>query len=300
TLTPFSGLSFNLGLRGDYFSYTGKTSVSPRGSLALQLSNRIGFTAAAGLFRQNLPLLLLYRNEKNKELKEPKALQYSIGINHLLGDSVRLSIEAYRKEYSNFPVDPQRSSLCLLDDLFGFALFGDSPLSDAGKARSYGVEFVLQKKMKEKFYGMISASWFRSQYRDPAGQWRNRLFDNQYIFAVQGGYKPNSKWEFSVRWLIAGGMPYTPFDIEASETINSGIFQQTGINSERMPAYHSLNVRFDRRFYFKGSNMTAYLSIWNAYNNKNTASYYWNEIENKPDYSYQFSMLPVLGIEYEF
>ncbi|MCP4119482.1 MAG: TonB-dependent receptor, partial [Desulfobacteraceae bacterium] len=40
TLTPFSGLSFNLGLRGDYFSYTGKTSVSPRGSLALQLSNR--------------------------------------------------------------------------------------------------------------------------------------------------------------------------------------------------------------------------------------------------------------------
>lgn len=300
TLTPFSPLSVNLGLRADYFSYTGRTVVSPRGSLTLRLSDRTSVSAAAGIFRQNLPLLLLYRNETNKDLKETTALQYSIGVNHLFGESVRLSIEAYHKYYRNFPVDPRHPSLCLLDDLFGVSLFGDGPLSDAGSARSYGVEFVLQKKLKEKFYGMISGSWFRTQYRDLEGVWRNRVFDNRYIFAVQGGYKPHRKWEFSVRWVIAGGMPYTPFDIGASEAVSSGIFDPLRINAERMPAYHSLNVRFDRRFYFSGSNLTAYLSVWNAYNHKNTASYYWNEIENRPDFSYQFSILPVIGIEYEF
>ncbi|MCP4215932.1 MAG: TonB-dependent receptor [bacterium] len=300
TVNPFSRLSFNLGVRADYFSYTGRTSVSPRGSVTLKLSDRTSVSAAAGIFRQNLPLLLLYRNEKNKDLREPSAFQYSIGLNHLFGESVRLSIEAYHKSYRNFPVDPQRGSLCILDDLFGFSLFGDGALSDAGKARSYGVEFVLQKKLKEKFYGMVSGSWFRTQYRDLAGVWRNRVFDNQCIFALQGGYKPNRKWEFSVRWLIAGGMPYTPFDIAASERANSGIFDTSQINGKRMPAYHSLNVRLDRRFHFSGSNLTTYLSVWNAYNNKNTASYHWNEIENKPDYTYQFSLLPIIGIEYEF
>jgi len=300
TLALLSPLSINLGLRADYFSYTQRTVVSPRGSLTLQLSDQTSITAAVGIFRQNLPLLLLYRHEENRKLQEPMAYQYSLGFNHLLGGSVRLLVDAYYKDYRNFPVDPQRPSLCLLDELFGFSLYGDTPLTDAGKARSYGIEIVLQKKLKEKFYGMLSFSWFRTQYRDLEGEWRNREFDNRYIFAVQGGFKPSRNWEFSIRWMIAGGRPYTPFDIEASEAANSGIYDQDQINALRMPAYHSLNLRLDRRFYLSGSNITAYLSVWNAYNHDNTASYYWNEIENKSDFSYQFGILPVIGIEYKF
>lgn len=300
TLIPFSLLSLNLGMRADYFSHTGRTGFSPRSSLTLKLSDTTSLSAAAGIFRQNLPLLLLYRNEDNKDLFDPYSIQYSIGLNHLFGESTRLSVEVYHKSYRNFPIDPQSPSLCLLDDLFGFSFFGDGPLIDTGRAKSYGLEFVLQKKLKEKFYGMISGSWFRTRYEDVEGVWRDRIYDNRYIFAVQGGYKPDRKWEFSVRWLIAGGRPYSPFDISASEAVNSGIYDPLQINTKRMPAYHSLNLRFDRRLNFKGSNMTVYLSIWNAYNHKNTASYYWNEIENKPDFSYQFSILPVIGIEYEF
>ncbi len=300
SLTVFSKLSFNLGLRADYFSYTGNITYSPRGSISFKVSDRTSLSASLGVFRQTLPLLLLYQNEKNKELQDPSALQYSFGFNHIFGESIKLNIETYYKKYENFPIDPQQQSLCLLDDIFGFLLFGDNPLSDKGKASSYGVEFVLQKKLKEKFYGMISSSIFQTQYRDLSGKWYDRIFDNRYIFAVQGGYKPNQKWEFSIKWTIAGGRPYTPFDIELSEAANSGIFDQSRINSKRMPAYHSLNLRFDRRFYFNKSNLTVYLSVWNAYNNKNVASHYWNEIENKSDYSYQFSILPVFGIEFEF
>ncbi len=300
SLTVFSKLSFNLGLRTDYFSYTGKTTYSPRSTIILNISDRTSLSASLGIFKQNLPLLLLYQNEKNKELEDPSTLQYSLGLNHIFGDSIKLNVEAYYKKYEHFPVDPQQQSLCLLDNIFGFSLFGDNPLSDKGKASSYGVEFTLQKKLKEKLYGMISGSLFSTRYRDLNGKWYNRIFDNRYIFAIQGGYKPNQKWEFSLKWTIAGGRPYTPFDITLSEQANSGIFDQAQINSKRMPAYHSLNLRFDRRFYFNKSNLTMYLSVWNVYNNKNVASRYWNEIENKPDYSYQFSTLPVFGIEFEF
>lgn len=52
--------------------------------------------------------------------------------------------------------------------------------------------------------------------------------------------------------------------------------------------------------YFKHLNVTAYMSVWNLYVRKNIASYYWNEIENKADQSYQRSILPAGGIEVEF
>lgn len=300
SIKPFAGLTLNLGVRADYFTYNKRVNVSPRGSVTLRVSSRTSLSASAGIYRQNLPLLLLYRNDSNRELEDPMAHHYAVSLKHLVSPSTRLSIEGYYKEYRNFPIDPGRGTLCLLDDLFGMNLFGDGALSDSGKARSYGVEFVLQKKLKEKLYGMVSGSFFRSQYRGTDGNWRNRMFDNRYIFAVQGGYKPSRKWEFSVRWIIAGGMPYSPFDDESSRAVGSGIYDETRINALRMPAYHSLNLRFDRRFHFSGSNLTLYFSVWNAYNRKNTATYYWNEIENKPDFSYQFSILPILGIEYEF
>ena len=300
SLTPFSWLTLNLGVRGDYFDYNKRLHISPRASLISRVSRKTSIGLSAGIFRQNLPLLLLYQDEANRDLNDPMTYQYTVNFNHLLSADTRLTIEAYYKMYHHFPIDPGQSSICLLDDVFGWRQYGNISLVDKGKARAYGVEFVLQKKLKEKVYGMISGSLFRAQYRDLEGKWRNRLFDNQYIFSLQGGYKPNKIWEFSIRWIIAGGLPYTPLDLEASQAENTGIFDSQRINSQRLPAYHSLNLRVDKRFYFSGSNLTLYFSVWNAYNRRNIAGYFWNEIENKPDYSYQFSILPVLGVEYEF
>ena len=147
---------------------------------------------------------------------------------------------------------------------------------------------------------MLSGAWFRSQYRDLEGAWRNRTFDNRIILSAEGGYKPNDKWEFSMRWIFAGGAPYTPLNIVASETINRSVYDQGRVNESRYPDYHSLNVRFDKRFFFNKTNLIFYFSVWNAYNRKNISSYYWNEIENKPDVTYQWSLLPIFGLEYEF
>jgi hypothetical protein len=296
----FSNLTLNFGIRADYFDYSKSLTFSPRASLVLEVSDKSTFSVSGGIFRQNLPLLLLYQDPGNRECKDPMTYQYSAGFSHLISPSTRFTVEAYYKDYRNFPVDPARPSLCLLDTVFGNSFYGANALVDTGRACSYGVEVVLQKKLKEKIYGMISGAWFRARYRDLDGTWHDRLYDNKYVFSVQGGYKPNRTWEFSIRWVIAGGLPYTPFDNEASTAAGMGIYDATRINEERLPAYHGLNLRADKRFHFSGSNLILYFSLWNAYNRKNVASYYWNEIENKPDYTYQFSTLPVLGVEYEF
>ncbi|MEZ4762510.1 MAG: hypothetical protein R3C26_04675 [Calditrichia bacterium] len=64
------------------------------------------------------------------------------------------------------------------------------------------------EKLVEKVYGLASASYFTSRYQNPGEMWRNRVFDNRFTFSVEGGFKPNNRWEFSLRWIFAGGAPY--------------------------------------------------------------------------------------------
>ena len=81
-------------------------------------------------------------------------------------------------------------------------------LISTGKARTYGVELMLQKKLAEDFYGLVSGSFFRSRYRDYHGTWRDRDYDNRFMATLEGGYKPNLSWDFSMKWVYAGGAPY--------------------------------------------------------------------------------------------
>ncbi|MBN1949242.1 MAG: TonB-dependent receptor, partial [Candidatus Cloacimonetes bacterium] len=297
-----SKLKLNLGIRMDYYTYNENFQVSPRGNLNYALTGKTSFNISWGIYYQNLPLIILSQHKQNLELPDPRAIHYIAGISHLLTENTRLTLEIYQKEYKYFPVDPDQPGLFLIDEIFyNYGFFtGHGPLHDSGIALSRGVEVMAQKKLARDFYGLISASWFRSKYQNEGEKWRNRSFDNRYTIGIEGGYKPDYQWEFSLRWLYAGGAPYTPFDVLASTAQNQGIFDEELLNECRYPDYHSLNIRCDRRFHFQRSNLVIYLSIWNAYNRKNIASYFWNENENKQDTIYQWTLLPIFGVEYEF
>lgn len=295
-------LTTNFGVRTDYSSITENTHIAPRFGFEYRFTERTSLVGATGLYHQSLPLLLLAQNSANKNLKDLQARHYVLGIHHFLSDDTKLSLEVYQKDYENFPIDPSQPSLFLMDELFyryGF-FFNHENLTDSGQASAKGLEVILQKKLAKNFYGLVSAAYFRTKYTGGDGIERNRVFDNRFIFSLEGGYKPNIKWEFSMRWIYAGGTPFTPFDLNASQAINRGVLDESSINGERLPAYHSMNIRFDRRFYYRGSNLVFYLSVWNAYNRENVASYFWNQVENKQDRLNQWAMLPIFGLEYEF
>ncbi|NOY06655.1 MAG: TonB-dependent receptor plug domain-containing protein, partial [Chlorobi bacterium] len=294
---PFSRLTTTMGVRVDYFSYNNNTVVSPRFALSFQVTRKTSINASAGIYYQNLPLLLLAQNESNKNLKDAEAIHYVVGIDHLLTENTKLSLEVYQKNYKSFPMDPSQPGLFIIDKSY-FGNYG--AFEDNGEALSRGVEIMIQKKLAKDFYGLVSASYFRSRYKGLDGVWRDRDFDNRVTFSIQGGYKPNNKWEFSARWIFAGGVPYTPFDLEKSKQYHRAVYDEKRINQVRYPDYHSMNIRFDRRFNFSSSNVVLYLSVWNVYNRKNVANYYWNDKEQVQDEVYQWGLLPIIGIEYEF
>ncbi|GJQ62914.1 MAG: collagen-binding protein [Melioribacteraceae bacterium] len=301
TFNLAANLKLNYGFRVDHHDYTKNTSFSPRATLVYNLNPITSFTLSSGIFSQEIPNLFLVQNDAFKELDAPYSFHNILGFSRMLTETTRLTIETYHKQYHRMPVDPRQPSVFILDESTTEGIFlQHETLVSAGEAYSAGVEVMIQKKLAEDFYGMISGSYSRSRYKGYNDIWRDRVYDNIFNFNFEGGYLPDDEWEFKIRWTYAGGAPYTPFDIAQSTQLREGIWDLDRINSERLPDYHSLNLRVDKRFYFTNSNMIVYLSIWNAYSRENVAQYVWDEVKNEQGTMKQWSTLPVLGIEYEF
>ena len=300
SLRPFERLTTTFGVRFDHFALSDNSHLSPRFSFSYQLTDRTALNGATGVYYQNLPMILLSQSESNRQLSDPVAYHFVLGLSHLLAEDTRLVLEGYNKEYRNLPVDPAQPPLFMMDEFFHGGFGVHENLDDVGRAYARGVELSVQKKLRENLYGFVSGSYFRTRYMGFDGVVRNRIFDNRWVFSAEGGYKPRPTWELSLRWVFAGGAPYTPLDLVASQAIDRTVFDRTRVNQARYPDYHSLNLRAERRFHFSGSNLIVYLSVWNAYNRKNVSIYYWNEIDDQQDVIYQWSMLPVMGMEFEF
>jgi len=297
---PVEPLSISAGVRADANSF-GAFALSPRLSLGYLLGESTTLSAAAGIFRQNLPLNMLAQNSSYGALPMTEALHLTLGVQQLLTESLRFGAEAYLKRYSRFPQDSTQPNVFLLDELFysNDILRTDRPLRADGRALSYGLELTLQKKFTGDFYGLCALSISKTLYTTMAGAEKERTFDNRYTFSIEGGYKLSETWEASARWIYAGGAPYTPFDIPASTAANRGVPDGGRVNAARYPAYHSLNVRVDKRFLFESSSIVVYVSVWNVYNRQNVASYYWNAYRNEQGTQKQFGLLPVFGVEWE-
>lgn len=294
-------LSATVGARLDRFGGTDGLHLSPRGSFEWRLPDDFTAGLSAGAYVQPLPDELLARDEGYSAMGDPSAFHVVARLSRLLGDDTRLGIEAYSKDYDGLPYDPTQPEYAILDGLDSEQdLYAFDTLATGGDARSRGIEIMLEKKLVSGVYGLVAGSIGSSEYMNPGQPWRRRIFDNGCTFTVEGGYRLDERWEFSARFVWAGGRPYTPLDIAASAASGRTILDSTRVNAERLPAYHSLNIRVDRRFNFSGSNLTAYASVWNVYDRRNISAVYWNSIEDRPDQILQWGIMPVIGLEYEF
>ncbi|GAB5519998.1 MAG: TonB-dependent receptor [Rhodothermales bacterium] len=299
-LRPTSRLQLTPGLRVDYGSLNEDVYVSPRLSATFDVTERLSLNGSVGVFRQGVPLFIASQAPENENLEHLSATHYVAGIAYLLRPDTRLTVEVYQKDYDNIPElaagnplgDPGYSL-----DSRGAVL---GALTSTGTGYARGVDVLLQKKLADKLYGTLSASFFRSKYTDYQGVERNRSFDNRYLFSAIGGYKPNDRWEVSIRWSYIGGRPYTPIDIAATQVAGEEVLDLAQFNTPRLPAYHSLFLRFDRRFTFKRGSLVTFFSLWNAYNRNNVEDFYWNFDQQFIDARTQFSTLPVGGLEFEF
>lgn len=277
-------LTLSLGLRADANDYSESMrslldQLSPRFSASYSLTNTINLNFNTGIYYQ-LPsyTVLGYRNSatnalENKEngVEYIRSKHLVSGVEFNLPKNSRITVEGFYKWYDQYPFLLE-DSISLANLGADFGVVGNAPVKSISTGRSYGLEFLLQQKLYNGFYGLLSYTWVRSEFEDKDGKLAPSSWDNKHLVSLTGGKKFGRNWELGIRWLFTGGAPYTPFNI--NETVRKenwdvrpfGIPDYTQLNSQRISAFHQLDLRIDKKYYFAKWSLDVYFDIQNAYN----------------------------------
>jgi hypothetical protein len=302
--TFFKRLRVTAGGRLDYFNLIDQpAALSPRLSFRYGLNDLTTLTLSGGRYHQAPSYIWLVSNSANAALRHVRVDQAVLGVERLLRSDTKLRIEGYIKDYGHYPASTERPWLVLANtgagfggSEDGFSSFGLEPLVSEGVGSSYGLELLLQKRLSEiPLYGILSLSWNNTEYAALDGIRRPGLYDQRIIFNFSGGWKIDAHWETSLKFRYGSGTPFTPFGVSGEQLFASDF------NAARLPDFHSLDLRVDRRWFFTHWNLIAYIDIQNIYNRKNIQAYRWDPRNNSIESSGgAIGVLPTIGVSAEF
>ena len=297
-------LRTTLGARGDYYGFLdGATRFSPRLGARYALTGRTTLTTSAGRYWQAPSYIWLVGDPTNATLSPFRADQAVLGVETLVRPDLKVQLEAYVKGYAEYPRRVYRPQAVLspsgFDDATSDIPFGLEPLAATAKGRSYGAELFVQKQLSEiPLFGLASVSVSRTTFDGTDGRARAGSFDTRAIANLVLGWRPSAKWELSGKFRIASGLPTTPF-IAAGPSAGQQDFAQWN-EGERLPLFHGLDVRVDRRWSLRAVQLIGYIDIQNIYGRANVAGVRWNPRLGRVEQNESLGLLPSIGFSVEF
>jgi hypothetical protein len=273
-------LTSSFGLRIDGNSFTDNANshnLSPRFSLAYNLNSKTSINSNIGRFHQ-LPSYTILGFENNGNFLNKDAAYIScdhavLGIEYNPSSYSKITLESFYKSYNNYPFSILDTiSLANLGDDFG--VVGNEDISSISKGNSYGIELLAQQKMSASIYGILSATYYRSRFEDKEGQLISSKWDNRFILNMTAGKKFKNNIELGIKYRYSGGSPYTPVDLINSSKISHWDINQRGVldynllNTQRLNGQHGLDIRIDKKWFFKSWSLNAYIDIENILNAK--------------------------------
>lgn len=276
--TATDWLKLNLGLRASMY-YVGKPyfSLEPRVSaraLAMKdLSFKLSYSEMSQyihlLSNSNLSMPSDLWVPVTKNIKPMRSRQVAAGAFYELG-KFEFSVEGYYKTMDN-----------VLEYKDGASYLGMSTGWEEkvcmGRGWSYGVEFMVQKKIG-KTTGWIGYTWSKSMRKfDREGMVINdgnpfpAKYDRTHDLSITVSHKFNKHFDLSSTFIYASGNCGSL----ALDKFDSGIGWRTSEyipyrNNYRMPSYHRLDIGMNFYRYHKRIGMGIWnISIYNVYNSMN-------------------------------
>lgn len=265
------------GFRADMNTFT-KTglnplkTLSPRISLSYAFNNKWKVSASVGSyyklptytmlgFKDSLGLL------SNKNLKYTHAIHYTVGMEFLPKNDLRFTFEVFYKDYRSYPVSVT-NGISFANIGTDFSAVGGDNYTSIGKGRVYGLEAYIQQKLIKSLFYVASVTLYRSEFSGKDGSFRPSTWDYGFIISATFGYKFKKNWDIGVKYRIAGGQAYTPFNIPASTamylTTGAGVYDYSQLNSKRLPIFNQLDLRVDKKFNFKKVSLGIFVDIQNV------------------------------------
>lgn len=265
------------GLRSDMNTFTSAgmnplKTISPRLSMSYDFNDRWNVAASVGsYFKLPVYTVLGFQDPSqtlvNKDLDYINAIHYTVGTQFIPRNDLRFTLEAFYKDYSNYPVS-LTDSISLANMGTDFDAVGNDAFSSIGKGRVYGLEAYVQQKLVRNLFYIVSGTLYKSEFSGVDGVFKPATWDYGYVLTTTVGYKFKKNWDVGIKYRIAGGQPYTPFDIAASTaaymTTGRGVYDYDQLNTERLASFQQLDLRIDKKFNFKKTSLSLFVDIQNV------------------------------------
>jgi hypothetical protein len=120
-----------------------------------------------------------------------------------------------------------------------------------------------------KLFYILSATLYKSEFSGTDGIFRPSTWDYGYVFSSTLGYKFKRNWDLGLKYRIAGGQPYTPFDLDASRAsyllTGRGVYDYSQLNTERLPLFQQLDLRVEKKFNFSKTSLVLFADFQNVF-----------------------------------
>lgn len=265
------------GARADINTFTDSglnplRSLSPRISSSYSINNQWNISASVGSYYK-LPVytMLGFADNNgtlaNKDLKYINSVHYTIGTEFAPKNSLRFTFEAFYKDYNDYPVS-STNGISFANIGTDYSAVGGDKYTSVGKGRVYGLEAYVQQKLINKIFYLASATVYKSEFAGIDNNYRRSTWDYGFIFSTTLGYKFKNNWDVGVKYRIAGGQPYTPFDMAKSTatylSAGKGTYDYSQLNNKRLPLFNQLDLRIDKKLNFKSVSLNLFADLQNV------------------------------------
>lgn len=264
------------GIRADLNTYTKSgldllRTLSPRASLSYRINNGWNISASVGsYFKLPVYTMLGYKdrngNLANKDLEYTNSIHYTLGTEFVPRNDLRFTLEAFYKDYRNYPIS-LTSGISFANIGTDYSAVGSDTYTSAGRGRVYGIEAYGQQKLMNRLFYVASATIYKSEFSGADHQFRPSTWDYGFIVSATFGYQFKKNWDIGLKYRIAGGQPYTPFDMAASTatylTTGTGVYDYAQLNNKRLPVFNQLDLRVDKKFNFKKVSLDVFADFQN-------------------------------------
>jgi TonB family protein len=176
---------------------------------------------------------------------------------------------------------------------------GPEVFRTGGAGRIVGGELFVRKEMTRRLFGWVSYTVSRSERRFDAREGFVPFdFDQTHILTLIAVYRLPRRWQIGARFRVVSGNPYTPRTGAALDASTGDYIPIDGDrNSARVPAFHQLDLRIDKRFVWRKVELATYVDILNVYNRQNPEF-----LQDSYDYAQvapvaSLPILPSLGVK---
>ena len=289
-------ITLNSGLHFLHFGKTNSNAIEPRLGLNYKINNKHSLSFGAGLHsraeRLNTYLLkdATDTNFINTNLKLSKALHYVLGYNWRINKNTRFKAEAYYQNLFDVPVDNSGESdyTSINSQVFDVFDIVNTPLTNDGKGRNYGLEFTLERFLNKGFYYLSTLSLYDSKYKVGNGNYLNTRFNGNYVFNLLSGKEfavgttGNKTFGINAKFVLAGGQRFTGIDEAASIAGQTEVYSTTPF-TEKVKAYSRFDLGINYQWNKTKTTHNLSLNIQNLTSrlNETDPEYFFDELTNR-------------------